>query len=135
MAAGQDIHIRQLIPLFSNGFGSLTQPSLRRDAASTTTHSTNDGIFLAAIAYSFSFLPLEISACAKEDMVGGMCGLLGSSKRASPIIAEFCGYARNVFISQPTRLLLHGFFLDASIMELWIFDRSGPYIYKRFNAH
>lgn len=50
-------------------------------------------------------------------------------------IAEFCGYARDVFISQPTRLFLHGFFLRGSIMELWVFDRSGPYICKSFDAH
>ena len=50
-------------------------------------------------------------------------------------IAEFCGYARDVFISQPTRLFLHGFFIRGSIMELWVFDRSGPYICKKFDAH
>lgn len=81
MATGQDIHIRQLLLLFSNGFGSLTQSSLRRDAAKTTTHSTNDWRLLAAIAYSISFLPLEIQG--RYD--GGMCGLLRSSRKASPI--------------------------------------------------
>ncbi|KAI9764729.1 MAG: hypothetical protein M1840_008121 [Geoglossum simile] len=40
---------------------------------------------------------------------------------------KFCGYAREVFTSQPTRLFLHGFVIRGSIMELWVFDRSGPY--------
>lgn len=50
-------------------------------------------------------------------------------------VAQFCGYAREVFTSQPTRLFLHGFILRGSIMELWVFDRSGPYSCERFDAH
>lgn len=50
-------------------------------------------------------------------------------------VAQFCGYAREVFTSQPTRLFLHGFILRGSIMELWICDRSGPYSCGRFDAH
>ncbi|KAJ8127438.1 hypothetical protein O1611_g6198 [Lasiodiplodia mahajangana] len=34
---------------------------------------------------------------------------------------------RNVFADQPTRRFVHAFSLSASTMELWIFDRSGPY--------
>ena len=50
-------------------------------------------------------------------------------------IAQFCGYAREVFTSQPTRLFLHGFILRGSIMEMWVCDRSGPYSCERFDAH
>ena len=50
-------------------------------------------------------------------------------------IAQFCGYAREVFTSQPTRLFLHGFILRGSTMELWVCDRSGPYTCERFDAH
>lgn len=50
-------------------------------------------------------------------------------------IAQTCGYAREVFNSQPTRLFLHVFVLCGSIMELWICDRSGPYICERLDAH
>lgn len=57
------------------------------------------------------------------------------SNRNQQEIAVFYGYTRDVFISQPTRLFLHGFFLRGSIMELGVFDRSGPYICKRFDAH
>ncbi|CAG9945610.1 unnamed protein product [Clonostachys rosea f. rosea IK726] len=35
--------------------------------------------------------------------------------------------AHQVFISQPTRLFLHGFYIRGSLIELWVFDRSGLY--------
>ena len=47
----------------------------------------------------------------------------------------FCEHAREVFASQPTRRFLHGFFIRGSQMELWIFDRSGPYSSKWFDIH
>ncbi|KAI1181784.1 serine/threonine-protein kinase Sgk2 [Nemania serpens] len=34
---------------------------------------------------------------------------------------------RNVFADQPTRRFVHAFLLCASTMELWVFDRAGPY--------
>ncbi|KAL9098225.1 MAG: hypothetical protein Q9163_006079 [Psora crenata] len=48
--------------------------------------------------------------------------------------AKFCGHAREVFTSQPTRHFLHGFFIRGSILELWVFDRSGPYSCERFDV-
>lgn len=36
-------------------------------------------------------------------------------------------YMRDVFATQPTRRFVHGFTLLGSTMELWVFDRSGPY--------
>ena len=47
----------------------------------------------------------------------------------------FCGHAREVFASQPTRRFLHGFFIRGSVMELWLFDRSGLYSCKTFDIH
>jgi hypothetical protein len=44
-------------------------------------------------------------------------------------------YVRSVFTDQPTRRYVHGFLLCASIMELWIFDRSGPYSSGTFDIH
>ncbi|KAL1848329.1 hypothetical protein Daus18300_013655 [Diaporthe australafricana] len=35
--------------------------------------------------------------------------------------------AHQVFASQPTRLFLHGFYIRGSLIESWIFDRSGLY--------
>ncbi len=57
------------------------------------------------------------------------------SKNSLQEIAQFCGYAREVFTNQPTRLFLHGFVLRGSIMELWVCDRSGPYSCERFDVH
>ncbi|GKU11172.1 unnamed protein product [Fusarium langsethiae] len=42
-------------------------------------------------------------------------------------------YVRSVFTDQPTRRYVHAFSLCASTMELWIFDRSGPYSSGIFN--
>lgn len=69
-----------------------------------------------------------------------------SSKNKHPwvgvqVIGEFCdvsikyrdGFshllrlAQEVFSRQPTRLFLHGFYIRGSMMELWVFDRSGVY--------
>ncbi|KAF2452319.1 hypothetical protein BDY21DRAFT_417793 [Lineolata rhizophorae] len=50
-------------------------------------------------------------------------------------LLSFCGHAREVFASQPTRRFLHGFFIRGSFMELWVFDRSGPYNCGRLDIH
>lgn len=44
-------------------------------------------------------------------------------------------YMRDVFAIQLTRRFVHGFTLLGSIMELWIFDRSGPYSSGVFDIH
>lgn len=40
---------------------------------------------------------------------------------------HLCQHAQRVFKSQHTRRFLHGFYIHGSMMELWVFDRSGPY--------
>jgi len=57
------------------------------------------------------------------------------SKNYLDEFAKFCGHAREVFTSQPTRLFLHGFVIRGSIVELWVFDRSGPYSCEKFDLH
>lgn len=44
-------------------------------------------------------------------------------------------HAREVFAAQPTRRFLHGFIIRGSIMELWVFDRSGLYGSESFAIH
>jgi hypothetical protein len=44
-------------------------------------------------------------------------------------------YMRDVFATQPTRRFVHGFTLLGSTMELWVFDRSGPYSSGVFDIH
>lgn len=50
-------------------------------------------------------------------------------------LLQFGRYMRDVFATQPTRRLVHGFTLLGSIMELWVFDRSGSYSSGVFNIH
>lgn len=37
--------------------------------------------------------------------------------------------------AQPTRRFIHGFFLHGTTIELWVFDRSGPYSSGEFDIH
>ena len=48
---------------------------------------------------------------------------------------KLCGHAREVFASQPTRLFIQGFIIRGSMVELWVFDRSGPYGSEKFDLH
>ena len=48
-------------------------------------------------------------------------------------LLKFCGNAREVFASQPTRRFLHGFIIRGSHVELRIFDRSGLYSSEQFD--
>ena len=50
-------------------------------------------------------------------------------------LLNFCGHAREVFKSQPTRRFLHGFFIRGSMVELWVLDRSGLYSCEKFDIH
>lgn len=42
-------------------------------------------------------------------------------------LLRLCRSAYEIFASQPTRLFLHGFYIRGSLVELWVFDRSGLY--------
>ncbi len=44
-----------------------------------------------------------------------------------PLFLRLVKYMRDIFSVQPTRRFVHGFLLHGSTMELWVFDRSGPY--------
>jgi hypothetical protein len=60
--------------------------------------------------------------------------LKGSIQKNIPKeFGDFCGLAREVFTSQPTRPFLHGFIIRGSFVELWVFDRSGPYSCEKFD--
>ena len=51
------------------------------------------------------------------------------------ILLRLARYIRDAFTAQPTRRFIHGFFLHGTIMELWVFDRSGPYSSGEFDIH
>ncbi|CAH0044867.1 unnamed protein product [Clonostachys solani] len=50
-------------------------------------------------------------------------------------LLQLTRYVRGVFADQPTRRFVHGFTLCAFTMELWVFDRSGPYSSGSFDIH
>ncbi|KND86475.1 hypothetical protein TOPH_08888 [Tolypocladium ophioglossoides CBS 100239] len=50
-------------------------------------------------------------------------------------LLQLARYVRGVFADQPTRRFVHGFTLSNSTMELWVFDRSGPYSSGPFDIH
>ncbi|KAH7131171.1 FunK1 protein kinase [Dactylonectria macrodidyma] len=49
-------------------------------------------------------------------------------------LLRLCRSAHQVFASQPTRLFLHGFYIRDSLIELWVFDRSGLYCSEVFDV-
>ena len=51
------------------------------------------------------------------------------------LLLQLSRYMRDVFTVQPTRHFIHGFFLHGTLMELWVFDRSGPYSSGAFDIH
>lgn len=51
------------------------------------------------------------------------------------ILLQLAKYMRDAFTARPTRRFVHGFFLHGTLMELWVFDRSGPYSSGEFDIH
>jgi hypothetical protein len=58
-----------------------------------------------------------------------------NSKDFKSLLLQLGRYMRNMFTAQPTRRFIHGFFLSGTTMELWVFDRSGPYSSGEFDIH
>lgn len=50
-------------------------------------------------------------------------------------LLQLARYVRSIFAAQPTRRFVHGFTLCASVMEAWVFDRSGAYSSGPFDIH
>ncbi|KAK8105325.1 hypothetical protein PG999_008684 [Apiospora kogelbergensis] len=49
-------------------------------------------------------------------------------------LLRLCRSAHQVFACQTTRLFLHGFYIRGSLIELWVFDRSGLYCSDVFDV-
>lgn len=55
---------------------------------------------------------------------------LGEVNFNSPYIIGFhnlCAQVNTVFAYQPARILVHGFYLSGSNLEMWVFDRAGVF--------
>ena len=79
-----------------------------------------------------------------KDMVGAIhdwkdVKVIGEHKQSKDdlkaTLLQLGRYMRDVFTAQPTRRYIHGFVLHGSTMELWVFDRSGPYSSGPFDIH
>jgi hypothetical protein len=57
------------------------------------------------------------------------------SEKNNAELLKFAGHAREVFTSQPLRRFIHGFITCGSLVELWVFDRSGLYSCQEFDIH
>ncbi|KAL9099679.1 MAG: hypothetical protein Q9163_004853 [Psora crenata] len=63
-------------------------------------------------------------------------GQLKSSKWPfKNILLQLAKYMRDAFTAQYTRRFIHGFFLHGTIIELWVFDRSGCYSSGEFDIN
>lgn len=51
------------------------------------------------------------------------------------LIQQLSRYVRHIFADQPLRRFVHAFTICGSIMELWIYDRSGLYSSGEFDIH
>ncbi|ATY66737.1 serine threonine-kinase Sgk2 [Cordyceps militaris] len=71
----------------------------------------------------------------KNVLVVGELKMSLDSRRFEADFLQLARYVRGVFADQPTRRFVHAFTLCADEMELWVFDRSGPYSSGRFNIH
>ncbi|XP_044714508.1 kinase [Hirsutella rhossiliensis] len=58
-----------------------------------------------------------------------------SEDKFKATLLQLTRYVRGVFADQPTRRFVHAFSLCASKMELWVFDRSGPFSSGSFDIH
>ncbi|KAK7229650.1 hypothetical protein V2G26_001820 [Clonostachys chloroleuca] len=71
----------------------------------------------------------------KDVLVVGEQKKSYDSSRFKADLLQLTRYIRNIFYDQPTRRFVHAFTLCASMMELWVFDRSGAYSSGPFDIH
>ncbi|KAM4063600.1 kinase [Hirsutella rhossiliensis] len=71
----------------------------------------------------------------KDVLVVGEQKKSYDTSRFKADILQLTRYVRGVFADQPTRRFVHAFSLCSSKMELWVFDRSGPYSSGSFDIH
>lgn len=58
-----------------------------------------------------------------------------SYREPTELLLQLSRHMRDLFTNQPTRRFAHGFFLRGTEIELWVFDRSGPYSPREFDIH
>ncbi|SZF00314.1 unnamed protein product [Blumeria hordei] len=71
-------------------------------------------------------LPIEDKHHWRDILVVGEL-TLSSSKVSREKFLQLSVYMREVFMAQPLRHFVHGFILFEKDLQLWVYDRSGPY--------
>ncbi|KAL7894584.1 hypothetical protein HDV64DRAFT_260220 [Trichoderma sp. TUCIM 5745] len=71
----------------------------------------------------------------KDVIVVGQHKRTASTSDFKPCLLQLARRVRSVFADQPMRRFVHAFTLRGTIMELWVFDRSGPYSSGGFDIH
>ncbi|KAK7414093.1 hypothetical protein QQX98_007036 [Neonectria punicea] len=71
----------------------------------------------------------------KEVLVVGNQKETHDTSQFKETLLQLARHVRGVFTDQPTRRFVHAFSLCGSTMELWVFDRSGPYSSGTFDIH
>ncbi|OAX79279.1 hypothetical protein ACJ72_06402 [Emergomyces africanus] len=63
----------------------------------------------------------------KDILVVGELKKPDDKLRTKATLVQISCYVREVFVAQPTRRFVHAFAVCGTKMEIWVFDRSGPY--------
>ncbi|SZF00317.1 unnamed protein product [Blumeria hordei] len=71
-------------------------------------------------------LPIEDKHHWRDILVVGEL-TVSSSKVSREKFLQLSVYMREVFMAQPLRRFVHGFILFEKDLQLWVYDRSGPY--------
>ncbi|CAD6506421.1 BgTH12-07347 [Blumeria graminis f. sp. triticale] len=71
-------------------------------------------------------LPIEDRHHWRDILVVGEL-TVSSSKVSRQTFLQLSVYMREVFMAQPLRRFVHGFILFEKDLQLWVYDRSGPY--------
>ncbi|KAL7919358.1 serine/threonine-protein kinase Sgk2 [Trichoderma austrokoningii] len=71
----------------------------------------------------------------KNVLVVGKQKCTSDSSRIKADLVQLTRHVQGVFSDQPTRRFVHAFSLYNTTMELWVFDRSGPYSSGPFDIH
>lgn len=102
-----------------------------------TSHHPSSGLEISGSARLFLTHSSNFDITAKSgwpdvQVIGQICG--GGFYSYRDGLVSLYGLAQEVFVTQPTRLFLHGLYIRGSLIERWIFDRSGMYCCETINT-
>lgn len=105
--------------------------TVRLEAACGATDSHGHSAHLYLTRSLATFDPLVNDTWTEVEVIGEFRDSPSADYREG--FVALCRQANQVFLAQPERLFLHGFYTRGSLMELWAFDRSGLYCSEVFD--